>query len=59
LRQRLAGNRDRRLHVLCCRVDVAVEIELNDDRRGAERARGGQLGDARDLRQLPLERRSD
>src|SRR5436190_23108170 len=37
-RIRATGGGDRRLHVLSRRVDVAVEVELNDDRRGAERA---------------------
>src|SRR5262245_51628936 len=58
-RQGLARDRDRRLHVLSRRVDVAVEIELNDDRGGAERAQRRELGDAGDLRELPLERRGD
>ncbi len=59
LRQGLARDRDRRLHVLPRRVDVAIEIELNDDRGGAERAQGRELGDSRNLRELPLERRGD
>ena len=59
LRQLLAGDRDRGLHVLRGRVDVAVEIELNDDRRGAERAQRRHLRDAGNLRELPLERRGD
>jgi hypothetical protein len=58
-RQRLVGDRDRRLHVLSRRVDVAVEIELNDDRGRAERTQRGQLADARDLRELALERSRD
>ena len=59
VRQGLVGDGDRRLHVLPRRVDVAVEIELDDDRGRAERAQRGQLADARDLRELPLERRGD
>ncbi len=58
-RQGFARGRDCRLHVLPRRVDVAVEIELNDDRGGAERALRRELGDARNLRELPLERRGD
>ena len=38
-------------------IDVAVEVELNRDRRRAERAEGSQLADAGDLAELPLERR--
>src|SRR5262249_27184771 len=58
-RQGLRRGRERGVHVLPRRVDVAVEIELNDDRGGAERAQGRELGDAGDLRELPLERRGD
>src|SRR5260370_3930731 len=58
-RQRLVGDGDGRLHVLPRRVDVAVEIELDDDRGRAERAQRGQLADTWDLRELPLEWRGD
>ena len=43
-RQLAAGGVDGRLHVARRRVDVAVEIELQGDRRRAERARRGHLG---------------
>ena len=59
LRQGLAGDRDCRLHVLGRRIDVAVELELNDDRRRAERAQRGELRDPGDLCELPLERSGD
>ena len=59
LRQRLARSRDRRLHILGGKIDVAVEVELNRDRGGAERAERGHLGDAGNLAELPLQRRRD
>ena len=58
-RQGLVGDGDGGLHVLPGRVDVAVEVELDDDCGRAERAQRGELADARDLRELPLERGGD
>ena len=55
-RQRLPGHRDRRLNVLGCGIDVAVELELYRDRGGVQRAHRSQLCDARDLSELPLQR---
>src|SRR5712692_8853766 len=49
LRQELARCRDRRLDILGGEIDVAVEVELDDDLAYAERAQRGQLGDAGDL----------
>jgi hypothetical protein len=57
LRQRFASDRDRRLHVLRCRIDVAAKVELNHDRCGAERTQGGQLRHPGNLCELPLQRR--
>ena len=51
--------RDRRLHVLRGRVDIALEVELNGDRRRAERAERRHLRDAGDLPDLTFERRRD
>ena len=59
LRQRLARRGDRGLHVLRRQIDIAVEIELNRNRRGAEGAERGHLGDAGDLADLAFERRCD
>ena len=59
LRQRLARRCDRGLHVLRREIDIAVEIELNRNRRGAEGAERGHLGDAGDLAELAFERRCD
>jgi hypothetical protein len=58
-RQCLAGHRDRRLNVLACGIDVAVELELYRDRSGVQRAHRSQLGDARDLPELPLQGRGN
>ena len=55
-RQLAAGGVDRGLHVVGGAVDVAVEIELDGDRGGAEIARRGHLRDAGNLRELPLQR---
>jgi hypothetical protein len=58
-RQRAPRGVDRRLHVARRAVDVAVEIELQDDPRRAERARRRHLGDARNEAQRALERHGD
>ena len=47
---------DGRLDVASCRVDVTAEVELERDRGGAQRARGGDLGDPGDAPEAPLER---
>jgi hypothetical protein len=49
----------RRLDVLGSEVDVAIEVELDDDLRHAERAQRRHLGDARNLPELTLERGRD
>src|SRR5262249_13833237 len=49
------GNRDCCLHVLGRRVDVAIEVKLNDDRSGALRAHRGHLRNAWDLSELTLQ----
>ena len=59
LRQLSGGGVDRSLDVVGGGVDVAVEIELDADRRHAERACRRHLRDARDLRDLPFERLRD
>ena len=59
LGQRLAGDGDRRLDVLARGVDVAAELELDGDRGRVERAHRGELGDAGNLSELPLERCGD
>ena len=56
LRQCLGGDRDCGLHVLRGGIDVAIEIELYDDRGGAERALRRHLRDAGDLPELLLQR---
>ena len=59
VRQLPARGVDRRLHVLGGGVDVAIEVELHGD-RGAARCRCRRhLRDARNLRELPLERLRD
>ena len=58
-RQVRRGGVDRRLHVARRRVDVAVEVELRDDLRRAERACRGQFVEAGDIGQPPFERRGD
>ena len=50
---------DRRLHVACGCIDVAIEIELQRDGRRAERARRGDFADARDSPESALEWRRD
>ena len=55
LRQLPAGGVDRRLHVVGRRVDVAVEVELDRDRGGAERGGRSHLRHAGDLRELSLQ----
>ena len=55
--QLAAGGVDRRLHVARRAIDVAIEVELQRDRRGAERARRRDLGDPGDAAEAPLERR--
>ena len=58
-RQLAAGGIDGGLDVVGRRIDVAIEIELHDDRGGAEPAGGRRLRHARDLRELPLQRLRD
>ena len=55
LRQELARSRDRRLDVLGGEIDVAVEIELDDDLVAPSALSRGQLRDARDLAELALQ----
>ncbi len=50
---------DRGQHVLRGAVDVALEVELHRDRRGADPARRGHLRQAGDGRELLLERGRD
>ena len=50
---------DRRLHVVRGAVDVAVDVELDDDRRVADRGGGGDLGHPGDLPQPAFQRRGD
>ena len=57
LRKLAAGGIDRGLDVACGRIDVAAEVELHRDRADAEHARRGHLRDARNLRELALQRR--
>ena len=59
LRQLPGGGVDRGLDVVGGGVDVAVEIELDGDRRRAERTRRRHLRDAWNLRDLPFERLRD
>ncbi len=59
LRQLPGGGVDRSLDVVGGGVDIAVEIELDGDRRHAERARRRHLRDARNLRDLAFERLGD
>ena len=56
LGQLAAGGVDGALHIVGGAVDVAVEIELDRDRCRSEVAGRRHLGDAGDLRELPLER---
>ncbi len=56
-RELAAGGGDRRLHVARGGVDVAIQVELQRDRRAAERARRRHLGEPRDAPEAPLERR--
>ena len=58
-RQVAGGGVDRGLDVVGGRVDVAIEIELHDDRRRAERARRGHFRDAGNLGDLALQRLGD
>ncbi len=48
---------ERGLHVAGGALDAAGEVELHDDARIAERGDRGELGDAGDLAEPPLERR--
>jgi hypothetical protein len=59
LRQLPAGGVDRRLDVVGGAVDAAVEVELDRHRGGAQRTRRSHLGDAGNLRELPLQRLRD
>ncbi|CAM5461133.1 hypothetical protein RLIN73S_01725 [Rhodanobacter lindaniclasticus] len=56
-RQVVARCRDRRLHVLRRRVDVAIKVELDGNRRRPHRAERGHVADPGDLAQLALQRR--
>ncbi len=58
-RQIGAGRIDRRLNVARGAVDVAIYVELQNDARLSEAARGGHLRHMRDLAEPPLERRGD
>ena len=58
-RQIPAGRIDGRLDVARGRVDVPIQIELQGDVRGSQRARRGHLRHGRDPSKLPLERRGD
>ena len=60
IRRELAGRGgDGRLDVARRAVDVARQIELQRDRRGAQEADGRHLGDPGDAAELALERRRD
>ena len=59
LRQLPGGGVDRGLDVVGGGVDVAVEVELDGNRRRAERARRRHLRDAGNLRDLPFKRLCD
>ncbi len=50
---------DGRLHFARRRIDVAAQIELQRDLRGSDRAAGRHFRDARDARELLLERSGD
>ena len=52
-----AGRVDRGLHIARGAVDVAIEVELQNDVGRAQRAGRSHLGHAGDAAQLPLERR--
>ena len=51
------GGVDGRLHVTGRAVDVPVQVELEDDARGAQAAAGGHLGHPGDAAQGPFQRR--
>src|SRR5712691_3771342 len=53
------GGSERRLHIVRGVIDVAAQFELHGDRGAAVYAVGGQLGDADDTTELPLERCRD
>jgi hypothetical protein len=59
LRQLTARRVDAGLHVLRCRVDVAIQIELQRDLRGAEHVGRCHLRQTGNLRELIFERRCD
>ena len=56
-RQGGTGGVDGRLHVTGRAVDVPVQVELEDDARGAQAAAGGHLGHPGDAAQGPFQRR--
>ena len=58
-RQERSRGIDTCLHVACGAIDVAAEVELQRDGGGAERTRGGHLGEARDVAELALQRSGD
>ena len=58
-RQVDGGGVDRGLHVVGGAVDVAVDIELDDDRGVADRRGRGEFGDAGDFAEPALERGGD
>ena len=56
LRQLSAGGIDLRLDVAGRGIDIAVKVELDGDLRRPQHTDRGHLGDARYLRELPLQR---
>ncbi len=58
IHRKLAASRvDRRLHVASRRVDVAIQVELQSDVGITKLAGRDHLADARDMTELPLQRR--
>ena len=58
-RQLTSSGVDRGLHVAPGRIDVAVEIELKNDRSRAENTAGSHLSDSGNAAELALQRRRD
>ena len=58
-RQRRQRSVERGLHVACRALDVARQVELHGDARGAERRHRGHLGHAGDLAEAAFQRRGD
>ena len=58
-RQERSRGIDTCLHVARGEIDVAAEVELQRDGRGAERTRRGHLGEARDVAELALQGSGD